>query len=87
MSCYEEERGGWTIPTKNWTKVRTRLIDAEQKMNEDYHKVLVELWNMSKTMSAKVFKDDLGGNMDIAEKKVFGQKYVGGFFGGGGYCK
>jgi len=85
MSCYEEERGGWTFPTKNWTKVRTRLIEAEYKMNEDYHKVLTELWNMSKTMSAKAFKDNLWGNMGVAEKKVFGQKYVGGFFGGGGY--
>lgn len=75
MSCYESERGGWDFPTKNWSKVRQDLIDAEFKVREDEFKVLTKLWEKSKTIGAKAFNDDFDGLLDQAKKDVFGTRY------------
>ena len=75
MSCYESERGGWSFPTKNWSKVRQDLIDAEYKVREDEYKVLVKMWETSKKMGAKAFKDDFDTILQQAKKDVFGTTY------------
>ena len=75
MSCYESERGGWDFPTKNWSKVRQDLIDAEFKVREDEFKVLTKLWELSKSMGAKAFNDDFDKLFDQAKKDVFGKRY------------
>jgi len=75
MSCYESERGGWNFPTKNWSKVRQDLIDAEFKVRENEFKVLTKLWEKSKTMGAKAFGDDFDKLLEQAKKDVFGTTY------------
>jgi len=75
MSCYESERGGWSFPTKNWSKVRQDLIDAEFKVRENEFKVLTKLWEKSKTMGAKAFGDDFDKLLEQAKKDVFGTTY------------
>ena len=75
MSCYESEKGGWSFPTKNWSKVRQELIDAEFKVLEDEYKVLIKLWEKSKSMSVKAFNDGFDDLFYQAEKEVFGTRY------------
>lgn len=72
MSCYDEERGSWQFPAKNWNKVRQDLIDAEFSVKENQYKLALALWEKSKTMGAATFKGGFEQILEDVAISVFG---------------
>ena len=85
MSTYESEKGSWSFPSKEWTKVRQQLIDAEFKLKEQWYAVLVRLWVISKKVSPKKFKEEKSKFLTEAEIEHFGRSLMRVWGGGGEY--
>jgi hypothetical protein len=85
MSTYESEKGSWSFPSKEWTKVRQNLMDAEFTLKQQWYDVLLKLWHISKTVTAKEFKENKGKFLTQAEIEYFGRTWVRAWGGGGEY--